>query len=243
MKISKLIFLFFVFWISTWTTGRAEDVQIQTRDGIRLVGTLDMVPQSKGAVILVHMLNHDRKDWTSFSHFLNQNGWDTLSIDLRGHGQSKGTDEQKLDWQEFSKEDFRKMTEDLDAAFQFLKTKEKPAPSHLFMVGASIGANLSLEYASKNPEISGVVLLSPGVDYRGVRPKQAAMEYKDRPVLLIASQEDTFSVSSSDFLYQLIPAEKKEIIKLQAKGHGTDMLGNDLELKEKILAFLSKQSS
>ncbi|MBI4970944.1 MAG: alpha/beta fold hydrolase [Candidatus Omnitrophica bacterium] len=242
MNKTKAGLLAVMFFVASMPLVLAQNIHLQTRDGMSLAGSFDEVPDGKGTVILVHMLNHDRKSWADFSKFLNQNGWNTLSIDLRGHGESRGAD-QTVDWKNFSKEDFSKMIQDIDGAFQWLEQNAAQDAQKVILVGASIGANLSMAYAGENPKISGVVLLSPGMDYRGVKPKRSVMQFRDRPLLFVASSEDTFSMRSTDFLYQLAPTPKKELIKLNAKGHGTEMLAGEPDLKTKIVEFFAKSVS
>lgn len=240
MKRAKVVSLFLCFWMLLAAGASAEEIHFQSPDGISLTGTLNSVSNSKGTVILIHMLNRTREDWQAFAAFLNQKGWTTLAFDLRGHGQSRGDEKKEIDWKDFSKDDFLTMIKDLEGAFQFLTSAQNPHPQNIFIIGASIGANLSVEFAAKNEAVRGVVLLSPGVDYRGVKPKRAVMDYKERPLLIAASEEDTFSFTSSDFLYQLAPTPEKEFVKIKAGGHGTEML-EDPALGKKILEFLEKR--
>lgn len=74
-----------------------QRVSFLTDDKVQIVGTY-YAPQTTtlppsanaNAVILLHMLGHNRSDWNDFASTLSNktNGYAVLSIDLRGHGDS-----------------------------------------------------------------------------------------------------------------------------------------------------------
>lgn len=84
---------------------------------------------------------------------------------MRGHGKSVN---QNGTFQSFTPNDFNKMKLDVKAAKQFLVTQKGINPKNIAIVGASIGANVALKYAAVDPSIKAVVLLSPGLHYKGV---------------------------------------------------------------------------
>ena len=50
-------------------------------------------------------------------------------------------------------------------------------PTSIGLAGASIGANLALLDAADDPGVMSVALLSPGIDYRGLRTEAAMKKY------------------------------------------------------------------
>ncbi len=185
-----------------------EDVTLTTEDGITIKGTLYNSESSKG-VILLHMLNKDRSSWDRFAAEL-QAKYKVVAIDLRGHGDSD------LDWKTFTDDDFSRMVMDVKATAEYLGVKD------IAVVGASIGANVALRYAADEP-VSTLVLLSPGLDYRGVETEDAAGRYAN-PVLIAVSENDAYAYESSLKLYGRFSG-KKELKILKGRAHGTDMLG------------------
>jgi alpha-beta hydrolase superfamily lysophospholipase len=179
------------------------------------------------AVILLHMLGHDRNDWNYFAKKLNDKGFSVLSIDLRGHGESEG------DWKKFSEADFNKMTYDVKAAKKLLDSKGKKSVS---IIGASIGANIAFKYASADKDIKSVVLLSPGINYKGIDISNEIINF-DRPVLIAVSTEDTYPYDSSNIIYAKAKGEKSLIVE-ENLGHGTDMLPKSEELQNNIIGFI-----
>ncbi len=86
---------------------------------------------------------------------------------------------------------------DVKAARAFLATRREVVPNRIGMAGASIGANLAILLAAGDPTVRSLVLLSPGIDYRGLRPEAAMKKYGERPALLVASQEDNYAANSA----------------------------------------------
>jgi pimeloyl-ACP methyl ester carboxylesterase len=67
-----------------------------------------------------------------------------------------------------------------------------------------------------------VALLSPGIDYRGLKSDAAMKKYGDRPVLLVASKNDPYALRSAKQLSEDAPRTQLET--LDDAGHGTMML-------------------
>ena len=199
----------------------ADTVSIKTQDGFELAGSFYKSNSDKG-VILLHMLNRNRNDWNAFAEQLHKEGYNVLSIDLRGHGQSLKKDGRTVGWQIFSAQDFNDMILDVKAAKEFLEEKDI---NKISLIGASIGANIALNYAAEDIEIKTIVLLSPGLDYRGVKTEDTAKDYENRPILIVASEDDEYSATSSKKLIELAVG-KKELKMYTNAGHGTKMFPN-----------------
>lgn len=64
------------------------------------------------------------------------------------------------------------------------------------VIGASIGCNVAVLAAAESQTIRALVLLSPGLDYRGIKTKEAMRGYGGRPILVVAAAADTYSAKS-----------------------------------------------
>ena len=100
----------------------SKEIKLKTEDGFTIVGNFYQGDSNSG-VILLHMLNRNRNDWNDFAGQLKKEGYNILSIDLRGHGQSTDKDGRVVNWQTFSANDFNDMTLDVKVAKQFLEEK------------------------------------------------------------------------------------------------------------------------
>ena len=132
---------------------------------------------------------------------------------------------------------------DLNAAVEFLK-KQKADPKNIYFAGASIGANLSLQYLAKNPEFKKSILLSAGLNYHGIKAEEPIQQLKsDQKVLLVAAKDDQRSggnnAEMNQKLKELAP-KNSELIIYETGGHGTDLLKAHPELQEKIVQFLTR---
>ena len=121
------------------------------------------------------------------------------------------------------------MMADVKAARAFLASRRDVVPGRVGIAGASIGANLAILFAANDLTVRSLALLSPGIDYRGLRPEPAMKKYGDRPAMLVASQEDNYATSSAR---QLTAGGSgvRDLRVLIGAGHGTTMLGRQADL-------------
>jgi pimeloyl-ACP methyl ester carboxylesterase len=198
-----------------------KEVVLRTADGVRIDGTFyaPVRPGPRPSVILLHMLNRSQRDWEEFARTLTEEGYAVLAIDLRGHGKSiHGVGS----WRSFTDAGFQAMAKDVAAAHQYLRKAPEADGERLAVIGASIGANVALIYGSREPAVKTLVLLSPGLEYRGVETREAMRLYAPRPVLIAASREDSYSAQSSAALDSLAVGRHRLVMYDQA-GHGTRM--------------------
>lgn len=225
-----------------------QRVTFLTDDGVSIVGTYytpaSGTNNSTPTVILLHMLGRDRNTWNTLASTLSEKeGYAVLSIDLRGHGESIKQNDKTISYQIFTEEDFNKMVLDVKAAKQFLTGQKNANPNTISIVGASIGANVALNYAASDPTIKSVVLLSPGINYRGVSTSEAITKYKN-PIYIAATEGDSESAKDSQTLCNKINCDGNiRIYSDNSRSHGTNML-SDLSLnpplQDLILSWLKE---
>jgi len=149
-----------------------SQISLKTEDGFNIVGSYYKGKTDGKGIILLHMLGRNRHDWDNFALILQKEGYSVVSIDMRGHGESQGN------FKSFSENDFNNMKLDVKAAKEFLTGK---GATTFGIIGASIGANTALNYAVSDSSIKSIVLMSPGLDYRGVKTDSTIKDY-DRTV-------------------------------------------------------------
>ena len=104
--------------------------------------------------------------------------------------------------------------------------------------------------------MSVVGLLSPGLDYKGIRAEPLARNLKINQSILIAASEDDIrspkstesgevmnnNVHMSRYLIGLVPEESnKKLIVYKNAGHGTDMFGVETpDLETEIIKFFNR---
>jgi len=205
-----------------------EKVSFLTDDGVLIVGTYyspsSSHQTSPNAVILLHMLGRNRTDWNAFASISSNrsNGFAVLSIDLRGHGESINQHGKTISFQSFTPTDFNRMVLDVKAAKHFLVTQKNILPSNIAIVGASIGANIGLKYAASDPSIKAVVLLSPGLDYRGVTTSDSIRQYTN-PIYIATAGRDPIAGNDPQTLCNMINCGNHLMVYQDSNSHGTYM--------------------
>jgi dienelactone hydrolase len=208
----------------------SQRISLRTDDGVSLAGTwYEPASRPAPAVILVHMLHRSRKDWDAAASRLAAEGIGALAIDLRGHGDSQGDAGAELS----------SMLHDIRAARRHLAGRFDVVHSKIGIAGASAGANLAALDAAAEPGIASVVLLSPSLDYRGLRIEAAVRKYGNHPVLLVAGEDDPYALRTVKDL-QKGGGGIREILLLPAAGHGTNMLSHSPDLQRQLVDWFRR---
>jgi alpha-beta hydrolase superfamily lysophospholipase len=211
------------------SSAAVQRVSLRTDDGLVLSATWYEPANRPGpAVVLVHMLQRSRRDWDLVASRLAASGIGALTFDLRGHGESQGT-----------AQDYKAMVQDVKAARRYVGTRADVLPGRVSLAGASLGATLALLAAADDASVRGVALLSPALDYRGLRIDAAARKLGTRPMLLVASDEDPYALRSSREL-QKGAGSTRELLILNAAGHGTTMLQRNPDLASVLLDWFRR---
>lgn len=212
-------------------------VTLRTDDGLTLAGTW-YEPSSRPApaVILVHMLNRSRREWDALAQRLASEGIGALAVDLRGHGESPGGLAAGADP---TQPDYSTMVLDVKAARRFLAQRGDVVQSRVGIAGSSIGANLAALEASGDATVHSLALLSPSLDYRGLRIEAAIRKVGERPILLVASDDDPYALRSAREL-QKTGGGLRELLVLKQAGHGSSMLSRDADLVRSLVDWFRR---
>ena len=199
-----------------------ETVSFKAKDDVTIFASY--YPGNEEVIILLHMLGSDRHAWDDFAKELNDLGYTVIAPDLRGHGASD------KNYKKFSYADFNNMVFDIEAAKEFVG---KGSNRRLTLIGASIGANIAVEYGITDPDVDKVALLSPGLEYRGVNIEFDIVDL-DRPTFFVYSAGDTYSAESSETLYAKVEGKhhRTRLKKYAGNEHGTRMFaGTNLNVE------------
>ncbi len=220
MKLIALLVLL-IFITSCTNGGNTMNVKLNV-DNIQIAGTYYDSNSSDG-VILLHMLPNTKEAYKEYGKEL-QKDYKVIAIDFRGFGESD------LDWKTFDDNDWNKLVDDVHAAREYL---ESNGVNKINIIGASIGANTALNYAAENKDVNAIVLLSPGLNYRGIKTDKTIKQF-DGNILIIVNDGDTGSYEDSKKLSEL----NNEVVLKVYKGnkHGTNMLNS--EVKNLIKGFI-----
>jgi alpha-beta hydrolase superfamily lysophospholipase len=228
-RVALAIALAVMVFATASVRGATQRVSFRTDDGLTLAGTwYEPSTRPAPAVIFVHMLQKSRRDWDQFASRLSGEGIGALTFDLRGHGESPG-----------SAQDYAAMVNDVRAARRFVAARGDVAPTRIGIAGASIGASLAV-LAADDSSVAAVVLLSPAMDYRGLRMDAAIKKYGARPLLLVASDDDGYSMRTVRDLQKAGGGGVRDSMLLSRAGNGTAMLANDPDLGRRLVDWLRR---
>ncbi|HWI18270.1 MAG TPA: pyridoxine 5'-phosphate synthase [Vicinamibacterales bacterium] len=205
-------------------------VTLPSADGVTIAGEFyEGATRPSPAVLLVHMLTRNRGEWGTLPDRLRDLGLTVLAIDLRGHGQSSG-----------SAGDLPAMTRDVRAAMQWLIARPNVRPDAMAVVGASLGASLALLASVDVPQVRAIGLLSPSLDYRGLRTDVSLIKrLGSRSLWLAASAEDPMALRTMrDFAAE--PSGPREQHVVTAVAHGTALLDRDAEVGRTLVDWLRR---
>ncbi|HYC79420.1 MAG TPA: alpha/beta fold hydrolase [Candidatus Binatia bacterium] len=217
---------------------KSLDLKLHTEDEIEVAGIY--IPGSLPfGVVLLHMMPSTKESYQKFSEQLALEGFHTLAIDFRGHGESSGGN-----WEEFPDEEHQKYIRELHAAVDYLK-KQNPEMK-IGIVGASIGGNIGVQYGTEHP-LSFLVLLSAGINYRGVNAGEMVGNLPESLPVYFASAMDDQRVSGNstqtETLYNACSSKMKSIQIFKEGGHGTDILENNQEFAQSLVQWIKETAT
>jgi pimeloyl-ACP methyl ester carboxylesterase len=192
-----------------------QPVTLEAADGLMLQGDYYPQPQAAPAVLLLHMLGSERGAWEPLITPLYAAGYSLLAVDIRGHGVTGG----ERDWV--------KAEADHQAWLDWLREQPTVQPDSVSIVGASIGGNMALIGCANDAACVTAVALSPGVDYRDVRPGPAVESGLEGRSALLAGGWGDSSVAAD--IFQMASRSNAEIgIRIyDTNTHGTNLLSGD----------------
>lgn len=218
---------------------------IKTTDDVEIAADYYPVEKSIRGAVLIHMMPETRQSFRICAEKLQARGISALAIDLRGHGDSiRGPQGKTLDYKTFSDTDHQQSIRDLEAGIQFLRTK---GISDIYLIGASIGANLALQALAEDSALRGAVVLSPGYNYRGIETLPLVMRLHSGQRVLFAASRDDMRGSGraademAQGLFKNVPdGVLKEIKIFDAARHGTTIFEREPQFMEKGVAWIQK---
>ena len=215
---------------STAALAAGRPVTFPSLDGTSLAGEIyESSTRPAPGVVFVHMLSRNRGDWRDLPDRIREAGITALTIDLRGHGASSG-----------SQGDLKGMVQDVRAAVQWLGTRGNVPPAAIAIVGASMGGSLALLAAEALPQVQAVGVLSPSSDYRGLRTDLSLIKrLGSRRLWFAASAEDPLAARTMrDMAAE--PSGPREQVLSNARAHGTVLLDRDGDVGRALVDWLRR---
>lgn len=180
-----------------------EEITLTTQDGFKIVALY--IPSKNGAAVIAqHGYKMTHTAMVPIIAPLIQHGYGAILPTLRSHGDSEG------ELISFGLHELQ----DIDAAYQYLLTRNEVSPERIGMIGNSMGGALSILYAAKNPAIKAVVAHGPYdslYNTIGVSVKKftGLPAFPFAPIILFIVEQqlnfDTETVAPINYIDQLYP--------------------------------------
>jgi dienelactone hydrolase len=225
-------------------------VDLKTPDGTILKASYFAATKPGPGVLLLHQSNRTRKAWDDLASELAAAGINTLTLDMRGYGESGGTplDKQTPEETTLVRE---RIPGDLDTALQYLVSQPGVKGNVIGVGGAGcLGVDHSIQTARRHPaEVKSLALLSGETLRDGLQFLRQASQL---PELFVFSDEDEYppTQQAMGLLYVTASSPSKKLVhysaakdapwvwyepfdigKVPAKGgHGTDLFKPHPEL-------------
>ena len=223
-------------------------IEIKAADGTSLKATYFAASKPGPGVLLLHQSNRDRSSWSVVATQLTSVGINTLTLDMRGMGESGG-----------SRKDSERMPDDVDAALKYLTSQPGVNARVVGIAGAGwLGVLHAVEAARRHPEtVKSLVMLSGET----VRPGLTFLhQASSLPELFVFSDQDEYppTQQAMQLLYAASSSWSKKLIHYPAlheapwiwyetadaskvpanSAHGTDLFESHPELPSIIEQWL-----
>jgi dienelactone hydrolase len=201
-------------------------ITFRAADGRMLSGFLTEANQRPApAVVLVPMLGRPKDDWQAVAQRLADANITALAIDLPASA-VPGDPKDVVRW-----------GDDIRAAIDYLVSRPAEVRAgSIGVAGASLGGSVAIIEAAGDPGVRAVALVSPSLDYRGVRIEAPMRAFGARPALLIASARDPYAARSTRELAQNASGPR-DIRWSDVAAHGTVLLARDPDLVRSLVEW------
>jgi dienelactone hydrolase len=168
-----------------------QGATFKTFDLVELHGSFELplgVPAPIPAVLLLHGYGEDRSVWKDFSRELLNRGWAVMTLDSRGHGESKLKNQRPIEVTPDWRTNLHEFPVDLDPALDWLKSRPRVDNNKIVVIGFDVGANLALIASGRFQEVRTVVAIKPNYD-ESLALAGSAQDFQPKSSLLVVSTQ------------------------------------------------------
>lgn len=193
-------------------------------------------------VILLHGLNRSHLAWSDMPSTLVKAGYAVFALDLRGHGKSTvTTGKRRATWRYLKPEQWRDLHKDINKVIEFFKKGEdypEVDGSQVALIGEKLGANIATFAAQTNADIKSLILISPGLEFKGIDASRGLLDYGGR-TLILTNHDYVESHRQAQHLYNWITGSKTLQV-YEKIGEGADMITGQPGVQQQITQWLLK---
>jgi dienelactone hydrolase len=217
--------------------GQKQDVTFNAADSFALKGSFFSAGKVGPGILLMHQCSADRQLYNDLGMMLSAAGYNALTFDYRGFGQSKGGE--YTDYSSQRQKITEKLPEDVEAALGYLTSQNNVNKTTIGIVAGSCSVNQAIKAGQRHPEIKTFVLLSGGnsVDAQG----EAFIKNSAKiPFFGAASEEDTEAAASIKKLIGLSTNADSNLTMFKNAGHAASMFEKQPDLQADIVIWFRR---
>lgn len=206
--------------------------------------TLVRGAEADRAVVLVHQLASDRREWAPLVHRLRESpAVTTLALDLRGHGESThGPMGAAVSWTSFGTDPAAWAGVERDVLSAMVYLAGLPV-RRVVLVGSSIGASACARVAASRPEVEALVMISPGLNYQGLEVRDQLSRFLRDPrgsrrVLLLGTAGDPPVAEALPVLASLGVGRVESSLFAGERRHGVSLCNTRAERWDRVETFI-----
>lgn len=190
-------------------------VDLKSPDGAILKASYFAAAKPGPGVLLFHQSNRTRKEWDGVAGQLAAAGINTLTVDMRGHGETGGPYD---NWTDPDREQAKqKSLGDIDTTFQYLVSQPGVKRDVIGVAGAGLlGVDNSIQTARQHSaEVKSLALLSGETFLPGLQFLRQASQL---PELFVVDDNDEYppTVEAMHLLYSMASNPGKKLVHYSA---------------------------
>lgn len=232
------------------SSASAQELQeFKASDGVNIVSYLIKssgygLPPIKIPKAVVVILTEENSVWLPYQQLtakFGPLGFYNLIVEMRGQGgsicKSNGTN---VFNRNFSNAEWAAVPGDLKLIVEQGNGKLWPKNTPVFLVGFSRSANVVGVAASQCPLVQGAILVSPSLDYSGLKPLESLRRFAGK-TMLASAIGDKVSADAVAKIAAALPADKVDLQKTALGDlHGLAVLKIDPFLPDRMGLFMQK---
>lgn len=202
-----------------------QRVELTTPDNISLIGDFYAVPDAAAplpTVLLLHGVTLNRHEWVNLLPALLEGGFNVLTVDQRGHGESGGD------------RDLVAATGDVQLWFDWLREQPTVKTDAIAAIGSSWGTVTATAGCAADPRCYTVISMSPG-DFPTLT-QELFDSLSDRSILFIVGRQDTVLFDTKKLFARTSGEAAMQIYNSGA--HGTDFFSSRNSLKPRVITLI-----
>lgn len=208
---------------------------VKTYDLVELHGSFEMpvgVPAPIPAVLLLHGFGEDGAVWKDFSKQLIDRGWAVMTLDLRGHGESRVKNGAPLQLAPQARTNSREFPLDLDPSLDWLKSRPRVDGRKIVVIGFDVGADLALIASGRYPEVRTAIAVNPKLD-DSLAMAGSAHDFQPRSTLIVVPNQ-----AEGDRIQKLVKAPVRVLV--NSHSGGTAQWMADKQIDDAVFQWLKE---